>query len=106
MTIYYQTGMTNIMMHLKPGDRWYMIADRDEAGRAHLFLNVNGVEAPILDSSDFRHKHPQISHGKVLGLYDDMVQEIFQRFICGEEYLDLAEIEDKLLPRFIEKWNN
>ena len=105
MTIYYQSDKTNIIMHLKPSDRWYMIADQDTRGRAHLFLNVNGIEAPLLSSSDFRRTHPQASHGAVLELYNAMVNEVFKKLCNGEEHLDLAEIEEELLPQFMEKWS-
>ena len=97
MTIYYQPDKTNIIMHLKSTDRWYMIADYDAAGRPHLFINVNGVEAPLLSGSDFRKIHPEYQYSQILGLYNAMVREVFKRMKDGAECIDLAEIEEELL---------
>lgn len=104
MNIYYQAGETNILMHLKPSDRWYLIADQDAGGSAHLYINVNGVEAPLLYSSDFRCANPDVDDDQVLELYNAMIHAVFQQLRSGGEYLDLAEIEEDLLPRFMDKW--
>lgn len=100
MTIYYQPDKTNIIMHLKSTDRWFMIADYDAAGRPHLFLNVNGVEAPLLSGSDFRKVHPGYKNSQVLELYNAMVREVFRQMKAGAECIDLAEIEEMLLLDF------
>ncbi len=100
MIIYYQPDRTNILMHLKPADRWYMIADQDAGGRAHLFLNVNGVEAPLLSGSDFRKIHPEYKYSQILELYNAMVREAFQRMKAGLECIDLAEIEEVVMLDF------
>ena len=96
MTIYYQTDRTNILMHLKPTDRWYMIADYDAAGRPHLFLNVNGVEAPLLSGTDFRKSYPGYKYSQILELFNAMIREVFLKIKTGTEYVDLAKIEDEL----------
>ena len=103
MTIYYQPDKTNILMHLKPTDRWYMIADYDAAGRPHLYLNVNGVEAPLLSGTDFRKAHPGHKNSQVLELYNAMVREVFGRMKAGTECIDLAEIEKELFEGLKEK---
>ena len=100
MTIYYQPDKTSILMHLKPTDRWYMIADQDAGGRAHLFLNVNGVEAPLLSGSDFRKIHPEYQYSQILELYNVMVREVFGRMKAGTECIDLAEIEEVVMLDF------
>ena len=100
MTIYYQPDKTNIIMHLKLTDRWFMIADYDAAGRPHLFLNVNGVEAPLLSGSDFRKVHPGYKNSQVLELYNAMIREVFQRMNAGAECIDLAEIEEVVMLDF------
>ena len=100
MTIYYQPDKTNIIMHLKSTDRWFMIADYDAAGRPHLFLNVNGVEAPLLSGSDFRKVHPGYKNSQVLELYNAMIREVFQRMNAGAECIDLAEIEEVVMLDF------
>jgi hypothetical protein len=84
-------------MHLKPTDRWYMIADYDAAGRLHLLLNVNSVEAPLLSGTDFRKAHPGYKYCQILELYNEMVREVFRQMKAGTECIDLAEIEDRLL---------
>ena len=100
MTIYYQPDKTNIIMHLKSTDRWFMIADYDAAGRPHLFLNVNGVEAPLLSGTDFRKGHPGYKYSQILELYNEMVREVFRQMKAGAECIDLAEIEEMLLLDF------
>ena len=97
MTIYFQPDRPTILMHLKPTDRWYMIADQDAGGRAHLFLNVNGVEVPLLSGTDFRKAHPEYKYSQILELYNAMVREVFGQMKAGAECIDLAEIEDRLL---------
>ena len=97
MTIYYQPDKTNIIMHLKSTDRWFMIADYDAAGRPHLFINVNGVEAPLLSGSDFRKIHPGYKYSQILELYNGMVREVFQQMKAGAECIDLEKIEKELL---------
>ena len=104
MTIYYQAGETNILMHLCPTDRWYLIADQDVGGSAHLYINVNGVEAPLLYSSDFCHIHKGVDDDQILKFYNAMIREVFQKLRSGGEYLDLAEIEEELIPHYLEKW--
>ena len=103
MTIYYQPDRTNILMHLKPTDRWYMIADYDAAGRPHLLLNVNGIEAPLLSGSDFRKIHPEYQYSQILELYNAMVREVFRQMKAGAECIDLEEIEKELLEGLKEK---
>jgi hypothetical protein len=100
MTIYYQPDKTNIIMHLKSTDRWYMIADYDAAGRPHLFVNINGLEAPLLSGSDFRKAHPGYKNSQVLELYNAMIREVFQRMNAGAECIDLAEIEEVVMLDF------
>lgn len=97
MTIYYQPDRTNILMHLKPTDRWFMIADYDAAERPHLFVNINGLEAPLLSGSDFRKIYPEYKYSQILELYNAMVREVFGQMKAGAECIDLAEIEDRLL---------
>jgi hypothetical protein len=92
-------------MHLKPTDRWFMIADYDAAGRPHLFINVNGVEAPLLSGTDFRIAHSGYKNSQFLELYNAMVREVFRQMKAGAECIDLAEIEEMLLPKFVERWN-
>lgn len=104
MTIYYQAGETNILMHLKLTDRWYLIADQDAGGSAHLYINVNGVEAPLLYSADFRCANPDVDDDQVLELYNAMIHAVFQQLRSGVEHLDLAEIEADLIPAYLEKW--
>lgn len=103
MTIYYQPDKTNIIMHLKSTDRWYMIADYDAAGRPHLLLNVNSVEAPLLSGTDFRKAHPGYKYSQILELYNEMVREVFRQMNAGTECIDLAEIEKELLEGLKEK---
>lgn len=103
MTIYYQPDKTNIIMHLKSTDRWFMIADYDAAGRLHLFINVNGVEAPLLSDTDFRKAHPGYKNSQVLELYNAMVREVFRQMKAGAECIDLEEIEKELLEGLKEK---
>ena len=100
MTIYYQSDGRNILMHLKPTDRWYMIADYDAAGRPHLLLNVNSVEAPLLSGTDFRKAHPGYKYSQILELYNEMVREVFQQMKAGAECIDLAEIEEVVMLDF------
>lgn len=100
MTIYYQPDKTSILMHLKPTDRWYLIADYDAAGRPHLFVNINGLEAPLLSGSDFRKAHLGYKNSQVLELYNAMVREVFQRMKAGVECIDLAEIEEVVMLDF------
>ena len=100
MTIYYQPDKTNIIMHLKSTDRWFMIADYDAAGRPHLLLNVNSVEAPLLSGTDFRKAHPGYKYSQILELYNAMVREVFGQMKAGAECIDLAEIEEMLLLDF------
>ncbi len=97
MTIYYHSDKTNIIMNLKPTDRWYMIADYDAARRPHLYLNINGVEASLLSGSDFRRNHPGVKNAQILEIYNAMIREVFQRMKDGAECIDLAEIEKELL---------
>ena len=103
MTIYYQPDRTNILMHLKPTDRWFMIADYDAAGRPHLLLNVNSVEAPLLSGPDFRKAHPGYKYSQILELYNEMVREVFRQMKAGMECIDLTEIEKELLEGLKEK---
>lgn len=103
MTIYYQPDKTNILMNLKPTDRWYMIADYDATGRPHLFLNVNGIEAPLLSGTDFRKAHPCYKYSQILELYNEMVREVFRQMKAGAECIDLAEIEKELFEGLKEK---
>ena len=103
MTIYYQPDKTNIIMHLKSTDRWFMIADYDAAGRPHLLLNVNSVEAPLLSGTDFRKAHPGYKYSQILELYNEMVREVFRQMKAGAECIDLAEIEKELLEGLKEK---
>ena len=100
MTIYYQPDKTNIIMHMKSTDRWFMIADYDAAGRPHLLLNVNSVEAPLLSGTDFRKAHPGYKYSQILELYKEMVREVFRQMKAGTECIDLAEIEEMLLLDF------
>ena len=100
MTIYYQPDRTNILMHLKPTDRWFMIADYDAAGRPHLVIHVNGFEAPLLSGPDFRKAHPGYKYSQILELYNEMVREVFRQMKAGAECIDLAEIEEMLLLDF------
>ena len=103
MTIYYQSDGRNILMHLKPTDRWYMIADYDAAGRPHLLLNVNSVEAPLLSGTDFRKAHPGYKYSQILELFNEMVREVFRQMKARAECIDLAEIEKELLESLKEK---
>ena len=100
MTIYYQPDKTNIIMHLKSTDCWFMIADYDAAGRPHLFVNIYGLEAPLLSGSDFRKAHPGYKNSQVLELYNAMIREVFQRMNAGAECIDLAEIEEVVMLDF------
>ena len=34
-----------------------------------------------------------------------MVREVFRQMKAGAECIDLAEIEEMLLPKFVERWN-
>jgi hypothetical protein len=97
MTIYYQPDKTNIIMHLKSTDRWYMIADYDAAGRPHLVIHVNGFEAPLLSGPDFRKAHPGYKYSQILELYNAMIREVFLKINAGAECIDLAEIEKEVL---------
>lgn len=52
MNIYYHTRERNIFIHLKTDDRWYLIADQDIDGKAHLYLNVNGEEYTLMSNRE------------------------------------------------------
>lgn len=103
MTIHFLAAKTNILMSLKPTDRWYLIAAPDSGGTPQLFLNVNGVEAPLLSAPEFRRNHPGAKNRLILEIYNAMVKEVFHRLENGAEYIDLSQLEEELLAQFLEK---
>ena len=58
-----------IIMAMRSNDRWYLLADKDERGRANLYLNISGVESPIMSSADIRRRGLTLTEDQTLGFF-------------------------------------
>ena len=101
MNIYYRTPENNILMRLRSDDRWYLIADQDFDGTAHLYLNLNGGEYPLMSSRELRKNFPELDHGRVMEYFNASIYEAFLMVKRGYDCIDFYEIEANLLPLFL-----
>lgn len=101
MNIYYRTPENNILMRLRSDDRWYLIADQDFDGTAHLYLNLNGGEYPLMSSRELCSVYPELDHDRVLEYYNAVIYEAFLVLKAGHDYIDFYEIEADTLPYFL-----
>ena len=101
MNIYYHTLERNIFIHLKTDDCWYLIADQDIDGAAHLYLNVNGSEYLLMSSRELRKTFPELDHDRVMEYFNASIYEAFLMVKHGRDCIDFYEIEAELLPLFL-----
>ena len=101
MLIYYRTPEHNIAMHLHPNDRWYLIADLDAAGVAHLYLNSNGTEYPLMSRLDLSCRFSEIDDDRALRYFNDVIYEAFLMHKRGYDNIDFFEIEADTLPGYL-----
>ena len=101
MNIYYRTPENNIFMRLRSDDRWYLIADQDFDRTAHLYININGEEYPLMSSRELCSVYPELNHDRVLEYYNAVIYEAFLMLKAGNDYIDFYEIEADTLPCFL-----
>lgn len=102
MKIYYQTVSGNILMCFRSDDRWYLVADLDAAGVAHLYIHINGNEYPLLSRTDLSAKFPEMDDEKTLNYFNEVIHEAFLMLKAGRDCIDMYEIEADLLPYYLE----
>lgn len=93
MYIYYETNDNSVLMRLREDDRWYLIADLDAAGVATLYINVQGIEYPLLTRLDLPGEQSKMADEEVLDYFHKIIRCAFQMVGEGKQYIDFEEIE-------------
>ena len=92
-----------IIMAMRSNDRWYLLADKDERGRATLYLNISGVESPIMSSADIRRRGLTLTEDQTLGFFGALIREAFRYLESHPDALDLVSIEGRLVASYLDK---
>ena len=102
MKIYYQCASGNVLLSFDSKVNWYLIADLDEAGMAHLYIHINGQEYPLLTRTDLSVKFPEMDDERSLSYFNALICEAFQQLKEGHDYIDMYEIEADVLPCYLD----
>lgn len=102
MKIYYQTDEGNVLMCFKSDTNWYLTADLDMAGMAHLYIHINGNEYPLMTRNDLSAKFPEMDDERSLSYFNALIYEAFLQLKAGNDYIDMYEIEADLLPYYLD----
>lgn len=102
MKIYYQTDEGNVLMCFKSDTNWYLTADLDVAGMAHLYIHINGNEYPLMARTDLSNRFPEMGDERTLDYFNALIHEAFLQLKAGNDYIDMYEIEADLLPYYLD----
>ena len=97
-----------VLHHLLDCDRWYLIVMADKYGVPCVGLGCGSEEVPVTKGVDLRAQYPDkwISNQALRDYYAAVIKAIYSCVAQGNTYIDMAVIQEQLLPAYLDKWPN